>query len=230
MCFGQHGVTDVGRWLRVSHGREGPERRCGLVRSSTLRRRGGPAPPTDTARATIEHERSATFREREVGSVADERHRWTKWIAPHTATKATRNVPADDIASIRDALNAGRHRVRGCGQSKGRGEAPPALLERSAREGEGRGSAPRGAHLMNEFRALRDSGITWRFLARERAEVVQRESETTKSRSPSGTRRSRGGRFVEPFRSLPPELTDPMPPASVQAHRVDHPAVHITTK
>jgi hypothetical protein len=48
------------------------------------------------------------------------------------------------------------------------------------------------AHLMIDFRSLRDSGITWRFLAGHRESAVQREAGHRKSRTsarPCGTPR-----------------------------------------
>lgn len=67
-------------------------------------------------------------------------------------------------------------------------------------------------HEKIDFRSLRDTGITWRFLAGHRAEVVQRES----GHEQIGTTlqyakevENRQGRFGVPFPPLPPDLGGP---------------------
>lgn len=80
-------------------------------------------------------------------------------------------------------------------------------------------------HLMLDFRSLRDSGITWRFLAGERSEVVQRESGhelISATLAYAKEVHNRGGRFGEPFPALPAELIEP--PGSL-----GHPAGHPVT-
>ncbi len=72
-------------------------------------------------------------------------------------------------------------------------------------------------HLMIDFRSLRDSGITWRFLAGERSEVVQREAGHEHIATTLGYAKevsNKGGRFGEPFPALPEDLVkgDPEPP------------------
>jgi len=68
-------------------------------------------------------------------------------------------------------------------------------------------------HLMIDFRSMRDSGITWRFLAGERADVVQRESghehiSTTLGYAKEVQDRDRRGRYGEPFPPLPSSLLE----------------------
>lgn len=72
-------------------------------------------------------------------------------------------------------------------------------------------------HLMIDFRSLRDSGITWRFLAGERAEVVQREAGHDQISTTLGYAKEvqdRRGRYGEPFPALPAELTGSSPKPS----------------
>lgn len=67
-------------------------------------------------------------------------------------------------------------------------------------------------HLSIDFRSLRDSGITWRFLAGERAEVVQREAGHELFQTTLGYAKeveNRKGRFGEPFPALPANLIRP---------------------
>ncbi len=67
-------------------------------------------------------------------------------------------------------------------------------------------------HLMIDFRSIRDTGITWRFLAGERAEVVQREAGHAHISTTLGYAKEvqdRRGRYGEPFPALPPELVPP---------------------
>jgi hypothetical protein len=62
-------------------------------------------------------------------------------------------------------------------------------------------------HLPIDFRSLRDSGITWRFLASERAEVVQREAGHEHLATTLGYAKevqNRGGRY-----GVPPSLHSP---------------------
>ena len=64
-------------------------------------------------------------------------------------------------------------------------------------------------HRIIDFRSLRDSGITWRFLAGERAEVVQRESGHEHISTTLGYAKEvhdRRGRYGEPFPPLPAAL------------------------
>ena len=73
-------------------------------------------------------------------------------------------------------------------------------------------------HLMIDFRSLRDSGITWRFLAEHRESVVQREAghehiSTTLGYAKEVQDKKR--RYGEPFPALPEDLTDSPPPAPV---------------
>jgi integrase len=85
-------------------------------------------------------------------------------------------------------------------------------------------------HLMIDFRSLRDSGITWRFLAGERGEVVQREAGHEQISTTLGYAKevsSRGGRYGEPFPSLPDELIDQRAPTQLAAS--DHPTGHPAT-
>ena len=83
-----------------------------------------------------------------------------------------------------------------------------------------------GTHLMIDFRSLRDSGITHRFLAGERAEVVQRESGHFDMATTLGYAKevsSRGGRYGVPFPTLPDDLIEP-PPSPGSVHPLVHPA------
>lgn len=87
-------------------------------------------------------------------------------------------------------------------------------------------------HVMIDFRSLRDSGITWRFLAGERAEVVQREAGHDQISTTLGYAKevsSRGGRFGEPFPALPRELVE-LPPPTVHQAAVDHPVAQLAAK
>ncbi len=72
-------------------------------------------------------------------------------------------------------------------------------------------------HLMIDFRSLRDSGITWRFLAEHRSEVVQREAGHEHIATTLGYAKEvqdRRGRYGEPFPELPADLiAAPKPPA-----------------
>lgn len=64
-------------------------------------------------------------------------------------------------------------------------------------------------HLPIDFRALRDTGITWRFLAEHRAEVVQREAGHEHISTTLGYAKEvqdRRGRYGAPFPELPPSL------------------------
>jgi hypothetical protein len=70
-------------------------------------------------------------------------------------------------------------------------------------------------HLAIDFRSLRDSGITWRFLAEHRAEVVQREAGHEHISTTLGYAKEvqdRRGRYGEPFPALPGDLTEEEPP------------------
>lgn len=70
-------------------------------------------------------------------------------------------------------------------------------------------------HLMIDFRSLRDSGVTWRFLAGERAEIVQREAGHEHIATTLGYAKevqNRGGRYGEPFPQLPTDLVEPATP------------------
>lgn len=80
-------------------------------------------------------------------------------------------------------------------------------------------------HLMIDFRSLRDTGITWRFLAGHRAEVVQREAGHDQIATTLGYAKevhSRGGRFGEPFPALPADLIDPTPTPRAPGHLPGH--------
>ena len=62
---------------------------------------------------------------------------------------------------------------------------------------------------MIDFRSLRDSGITWRFLAGHRESVVQREAGHEHISTTLGYAKEvqdRAGRYGEPFPTLPPSL------------------------
>jgi hypothetical protein len=62
-------------------------------------------------------------------------------------------------------------------------------------------------HEAIDFRSTRDTGITWRFLTGERAEVVQREAghrQLSQTLRYAKEVQNRGGRFGEPFAALPP--------------------------
>lgn len=75
-------------------------------------------------------------------------------------------------------------------------------------------------HLKIDFRSIRDSGITWRFLNGERAEVVQREAGHEELVTTLGYAREvhdRRGRYGEPFPPLPAALLESI-------HPVIHPA------
>ena len=70
-------------------------------------------------------------------------------------------------------------------------------------------------HLWIDFRSLRDSGITWRFLAEHRAEVIQRESGHEHIGTTLGYAKEvqdRRGRYGVPFPVLPNDLVR-RPPA-----------------
>ncbi len=63
-----------------------------------------------------------------------------------------------------------------------------------------------GTHEGIDFRTIRDTGITWRFLAGARAEHVQREAGHRELSTTLGYAKevdNRGGRFGEPFPALP---------------------------
>ena len=67
-------------------------------------------------------------------------------------------------------------------------------------------------HRIIDFRSIRDSGITWRFLAGHRAEVVQREAGHEHISTTLGYAKEvqdRRGRYGEPFPELPAELAGP---------------------
>jgi integrase len=67
-------------------------------------------------------------------------------------------------------------------------------------------------HLMIDFRSIRDSGITWRFLAGHRAEVVQREAGHEHIATTLGYAKEvhdRGGRYGRTFPALPADLVSP---------------------
>jgi integrase len=339
---------------------------------------GAPAVGSATETCDAWYERFMAFRRAEVGSVDDDKWRWTKWVSPHLGPKPIRDVSQDDIENVRDALNVAVLAYESSGNAKGEGRLAPKtaqnvwtavttafkyastrkgprelrvredrgnpclgippprdgasksrhwlrpgeilavvsspvvprpwreaitigcylhlrpgelhelrvkdldlvagevricrafderkkvvkapktqegirtvtiplplmpLLERIAREG---GAEDRVApvvaeteeyfraglfrtylkaagvgraelyvetptHLMIDFRSLRDSGITWRFLGGERAEVVQRESGHDQITTTLGYAKevsSRGGRFGEPFPSLPADLIE----------------------
>lgn len=73
-------------------------------------------------------------------------------------------------------------------------------------------------HLMIDFRSIRDSGITWRFLAGERAEVVQREAGHEHISTTLGYAKEvqdRRGRYGQPFPTLPQALLEPPTPCDV---------------
>ena len=69
--------------------------------------------------------RFMAHRRHEVGNVDDDRHCWTKWIAPHIGDKPIRDVSPDDIENIRDALNAAVIAYEAAGNAKGDGRIAP---------------------------------------------------------------------------------------------------------
>lgn len=74
-------------------------------------------------------------------------------------------------------------------------------------------------HLMIDFRSVRDSGITWRFLAGHRAEVVQRESGHEHISTTLGYAKEvqdRRGRYGTPFPPLPDDLAQAPDPGSCE--------------
>ncbi len=82
-------------------------------------------------------------------------------------------------------------------------------------------------HLMTDFRSLRDSGITWRFLLGERGEVVQREAGHEHISTTLGYAKEvqdRGGRYGVPFPELPDDLIAPDPGSPI------HLGIHSTSK
>ncbi len=90
--------------------------------------------------------------------------------------------------------------------------------------------AETATHLMIDFRSLRDSGITWRFLGGERGEVVQREAGHEHIATTLGYAKevhSRGGRFGQPFPALPAELTDSNGPPAGPPEVAQRQAAHL---
>ena len=70
-------------------------------------------------------------------------------------------------------------------------------------------------HLWIDFRSLRDSGISWRFLAEYRAEVIQRESGHEHIGTTLGYAKKvqdRRGRYGVPFPVLPNDLVEGVRP------------------
>lgn len=85
-------------------------------------------------------------------------------------------------------------------------------------------------HLMIDFRSLRDSGITWRFLDGERSEVVQREAGHDQIATTLGYAKevhARGGRFGQPFPALPAELIAGAPDRNPTPSGSDHLSGHL---
>ena len=76
-------------------------------------------------------------------------------------------------------------------------------------------------HERIDFRSIRDTGITWRFLAGDRAVVVQREAGHKDLKTTLGYAKEvsdRRGRFGEPFPALPADVSGaPGPKAQIQA-------------
>lgn len=64
-------------------------------------------------------------RRSEVGSVDDDKWRWSKWISPHIGSKPIRDVTPDDIENIRDALSAAVITYEAAGSLKGEGRLSP---------------------------------------------------------------------------------------------------------
>lgn len=98
-------------------------------------------------------------------------------------------------------------------------------------------------HLMIDFRSLRDSGITWRFLAGERESVIQREAGHEHISTTLGYAKEvhdKRGRYGEPFPPLPAELVGavqppdpPTDPGDVTKRRDAHlgvPAAHVIAR
>ncbi len=80
-------------------------------------------------------------------------------------------------------------------------------------------------HLMINFRWLRDSGITWRFLAEHRESVVQHEAGHEHIRTTLGCAKEvqdRQGRYGDPFPALPDDLIGPSEPGPPN-HFANHP-------
>ena len=72
--------------------------------------------------------------------------------------------------------------------------------------------AETATHLAIDFRSIRDTGITHRFLRGDRAEVVQRESgheQIATTLAYAKEVHARGGRYGEPFPALPADLLAP---------------------
>jgi hypothetical protein len=71
------------------------------------------------------YSRFMAYRRHEVGNVDDDRHCWTKWIAPHIGPKPMRDVTPDDIENVRDGLNAAVMAYEAAGSMKGDGRLAP---------------------------------------------------------------------------------------------------------
>ncbi len=69
--------------------------------------------------------RFVEVRRHEVGDVDDDRWRYTKWCAPHIGPKAIREVTADDIENVRDALNLAVLAYEAAGNKSGDGRLAP---------------------------------------------------------------------------------------------------------
>ena len=71
------------------------------------------------------YKRFKTYRQSEVGDVDEDAWRWTKWVSPHIGTKPIRDVDADDIENIRDALSRAVIAYEVAGNVKGDGKLAP---------------------------------------------------------------------------------------------------------
>ena len=120
------------------------------------------------------------------------------WLAPLLESIATSRKPGDRVApwlaktSEHDRAPALRTFLQNGGK------VPAHVLEDTA------------THEMVDFRTVRDTGITLRFLAGERAEVVQREAGHEHITTTLGYAKevaNKGARYGDAFLTLPDELT-----------------------
>lgn len=71
------------------------------------------------------YERFKTFRKSEVSDIDEDAWRWSKWISPHIGAKPIRDVTADDVENIRDAITAAVIAYEAAGNVKGEGRLAP---------------------------------------------------------------------------------------------------------
>ena len=119
------------------------------------------------------------------------------WLLPLLQRIASERRPNDHVAPWVEATSEHDRPEAFRSFLRSGGAAPEHIFEDSP------------THEMVDFRTTRDTGITLRFLANERAEVIQREAGHEQISTTLGYAKevaNRGGRYGDPFLTVPREL------------------------